>query len=55
MNQRNPYKIDRYAPAAHPAGIARAGTQLTGMVLCVLVMAALCLGTIWVMWRASGK
>lgn len=52
METRNPYSIDRYGEATAPRGpLARAA----GLIGCLLAMAALCLGMLYLMWKASGK
>lgn len=52
MDRRNPYSIDRYGDTAASRGVL---TRAAGMVGCVLAMAALCLGMLYVMWKASGR
>lgn len=47
--RRNPYA------AAPPMPPRRAVFRLAGCVLTLLVMAALCIGAIYLMWRFSGR
>lgn len=54
MSKRNPYAVDRYADTQARGGRgALAGAA--GMLGCVLAMAVLCLGMIYVLWKAAGR
>lgn len=52
MDKRNPYQVDRYGDEAVSRGVLARTVSLVG---CVLAMAALCLGMLYVMWKASGR
>lgn len=52
MSKRNPYQIDRYSETAASHGTLANAASLIG---CLLAMAALCLGMLYLMWKASGK
>lgn len=54
---RNPYQVDWYAENEEdaPRGMRGAISRMKGMVGCLFAMAALFLGTIYVLWRASGR
>lgn len=56
MNKRNPYEIDRYSAARTGAmGVTGAFRNMAGLICCLVAMAALCLGMIYIMWKATGK
>ena len=52
MSRRNPYQIDWYGEAAASHGILANAVSLVG---CVVAMAALCLGMLFLMWRVSAR
>lgn len=54
MSKRNPYAIDRYADV-QPRGGRGALAGAAGMLGCVLAMAVLCIGMIYVLWKATGR
>lgn len=52
MDKRSPYSIDRYGEAAAPRGALAHAASLIG---CLLAMAALCLGMLYLMWKVQGE
>ena len=52
MKKRNPYSIDRYGEATAPRGVLASAASLIG---CVVAMAALCLGMLFLMWRVNAR
>ena len=52
MSKRNPYQIDRYSETAASHGTLANAVSLIG---CLLAMAVLCLGMLYLMWKASGE